>query len=98
MSYRSTTIDGPGVQGTISVGTTAVLLQVGASPLEDRKIVSIQPTGNQVYYGYTSAVTTSTGTRIFKDQLLQLEATDSLEVYLISNNAGGIAVRITEVA
>ena len=68
--YSSDRLDGPGVEGVISVGTTAVEVKVGGSPLDDRKVVTIQPEGNSVYWGYTSSVTTSTGTRVFKDQML----------------------------
>lgn len=96
--FNSQALDGPGLQGVISVGTTPILLKVGATVLAERKIVSIQPEGNKVYFGYTSGVTTSTGTRVFKDQIIQLEATSSLDIYLVSDKGSGISVRITEVS
>lgn len=90
-------LKGDGVQGNITVGTTAVEAKVGASALTNRGNLSVQPKDNSVYYGYTNAVTTSTGTRIFKNQTVWFDVSDSTTVYLIADGAGK-DVRITEVA
>jgi hypothetical protein len=90
-------LNGPGVQGALSVSTTAVELKVGATPLDQRAVVTIQPLDGDVYYGYTSGVTASTGTKIFKGQVYPLEATDQLPVYIVAAS-GTIDVRITEVS
>lgn len=97
-NYASGRIDGPGVYGTISVGTTAVEAKVGASVEESRKVVTIQPMGNKVYYGLDSSVTTATGTRIFKNQILELNYYETVSIWLISDDAGGVDCRITEVS
>ena len=85
------------VYGTLTVGTTAVEVKVGASPLDRRKLVTIQPMDNAVYWGYDSSVTTSTGTRVFKDQYLPLQVGPDITVFLIAN-AAGKDVRIGELA
>jgi hypothetical protein len=89
--------NGPGLEGALAVSTTPILLKVGASALEERAMVSIQPTNGVIYYGYTSSVTSLTGTKVFKNQLLPLEATSTLTVYLVAAS-GTVDVRITEKA
>jgi hypothetical protein len=89
------TCDGPGVQGNIVVSTTPVLLKVGSTALEDRDVVSIQPIDGIVYFGYDNTVTASTGTKVFKNQFISLEAADKLTVYLVTAS-GSVNVRITE--
>lgn len=90
-------LNGPGVQGALSVGTTAVEVKVGDSALEQRAVITIQPLDGDVYYGYDIGVTSSTGTKVFKGQVFPLEATDQLPVYVVSAS-GTIDVRITEVS
>lgn len=89
-------LDGPGVSGSLNVTTSAVELKVNASALEDRKVVTIQPLDGDVYFGYDSSVTSSTGTKVFKGQYFPLEAGDQLTVYLVADS-GTVDVRITEV-
>ena len=89
-------LDGPGVYGTLSV-STATELKVGGSALEERKVVSFQPVDGDIYYGYDSSVSTSTGTLVLKNQLVIIEAGTTLPVWLIAAT-GTVDVRITEVA
>lgn len=89
-------LDGPGVSGSLNVTTSAAELKVNASALEDRKVVTIQPLDGDVYFGYDSSVTSSTGTKVFKGQYFPLEAGDQLTVYLVADS-GTVDVRITEV-
>lgn len=89
-------LDGPATYGNIPVGTTAVELKVGALPLSERAVVTIQPLTEAVYFGYDSSVTITTGTKVFKGQVYSLEAGTDLPVFLISENPGN-DVRITEV-
>lgn len=89
-------LDGPGSYTNITVGTTAVEVKVGASRLDQRAMITIQPLTEPVYFGYDSSVTIATGTKIFAGQVFPLEAGDKLEVYIISENPGN-DVRITEV-
>lgn len=89
-------LNGPGVNGALSVTSTASEVKVGSSRLEDRSIVTIQPLTADVWYGYDNGVTSSTGTKIFKGQVFPLEATSSLPVYVVAES-GTVDVRITEV-
>lgn len=87
-------IDGAGTQGAISVGTTPVEVKVGASRLANRKSVTIQPTNGPVYWGWTSGVTTSTGTKVFTWQVVEFAVADT-PVYVVSQSIGQ-NVRVTE--
>lgn len=89
-------LDGPGLYGSLSVSTTAVEVKVGASVDEDRQVVTVQPLDGDIYYGYNSSVTTSTGTKIFQGQFFPFEASRRLSIYLIAES-GTVDVRITEV-
>lgn len=90
-------LDGPAVYGFLNVTTTAVEVKVGASVHTDRKVITIQPIDGEVYFGYDSSVTSSTGTKIFKGQVYPLEAGELLPVWIVAAS-GTINVRITEVA
>lgn len=94
--YNSTVLDGPSVYGSITVGTTPVELKVGASPFEERKAVTLISLNRNVYLGYDASVTTSTGTLVFKNQLLLLEASSSMSIYLVATN--NTDVRIAELS
>jgi hypothetical protein len=90
--------DGVGVQGAITVTNTATEVKVGASPLENRKSVTVYNNGNQtIYWGYTNAVTTSTGTPIEKKQTVEFAVGDGQSIWLIASS-GSQDVRITEAA
>lgn len=90
--------DGPGLHGALNVtDAIAVEVKVGGSNAEERKVVSIQPIDGKIYYGYSSGVTSSNGTLISKKQLVYLETSVQLSIYIIANN-GTVDVRITEVS
>ena len=89
-------LDGPAVYGSKSVTTTPQELKVNASVLDKRKFVTMQPIDGDIYFGYSSSVTTSTGTKVFKGQFFPMEATDSLPIYIVS--AGTVDTRIAEIA
>lgn len=78
----------------MSVSTSAVEAKVGGSRLANRKMLSITPTNGTVYRGSSNAVTTSTGTPIFKNQSVTISFTDNVAVWLIAGSA--IDVRIEE--
>jgi len=85
-----------GVEGAITVGTSATLAKVGASNLANRKTLTVFNNSNStIYWGYTSGITTSTGTPIFKNQLAVWDVGPNTSVYLIAGSAGN-NVRITE--
>jgi len=91
---------GPGVEGALTVGTTAVEVKVGGSPLTTRKLVTVYNNSNStIYWGYTSGVTTTTGTPIFKNQTgrWDISAETNAKIYLIAGSAGN-NTRITESA
>ena len=86
-----------GLHAALSVGTTAIELKVGATALLDRKFVTVQPKGTGMFFGYSNAVTTATGTELFKNQTLIIPVGAGISVWLIAT-AGTIDVRIGELA
>ena len=87
---------GPGLEGALSVGLTAVEAKVGASVLAARRVLTVfNNSGHVIYWGRTSSVTVSTGTPIFNQQFLTFDAEDIAPIYLISAIAGS-DVRLTE--
>lgn len=86
-----------GVQAALIVGTSATLLKVGASALVNRRYVTFQPKDTGVFWGYTSGVTTATGTEVFKDQYITLPCGAGVTVYLIATSASK-NVRIGELS
>lgn len=85
-----------GLQAALTVGTTAVEVRVGASKLANRRLVTVMPQ-DDMFWGWTSGVTTATGTPIFKNQLVTFEVNDTVTIYLIASTAAKSA-RITECA
>jgi hypothetical protein len=90
-------LNGPAVHGALSVTTTPQEVKVGASRLEERNVLTIQPLNGDVYFGYSDSVTSLTGTKIYQGQVFPLEATDELPVWIVAAS-GTIDVRITEVS
>lgn len=89
-------INNAGVQGALSVSTTAIEVRVGASRLVNRKLVTVFNDGSAtVYWGYTNAVTAVNGTPIFKNQIHSWDAGDSISIWLIAAS-GSHTCRITE--
>lgn len=85
-----------GVQGSVSVASSAIEAKVGASRLEYRKLLTVHNDGpNIVYWGYTSAVTSSTGTPLYRNQLATWTIGDGLGIWLVSAT-GTNTVRVTE--
>ena len=87
-----------GTQGAITVGTSAVEAKVGSTALSNRKNLTIyNNSGNTIYWGYTSAVTTSTGSLLLRDSIAIFDVGPNTSVFLIGSNTGN-NVRITESA
>jgi hypothetical protein len=85
-----------GVQGTVSVTTSAIEAKVGALKLVNRKLLTVFNDGSaSVYWGYTNAVTAANGTPIFKSQIHSWDIGDSLSIWLIAA-AGTHTCRVTE--
>lgn len=89
-------LDGPSVNGSLLVTDSAIELKVEASVLEERAVVTIQPLDGVVYYGFSSSVTASNGTKIFKGQFFSLEAGQTETVFLVAESGQTVDVRITE--
>ena len=89
------TIGSGGLQANLAVGVAAVEVKVGASRLAIRKVVTIFPFDADMFWGFSNTVTTSTGTPIFKNQLLVLNASDTCQIWVVCASAGKNA-RITE--
>lgn len=85
-----------GTQGALTVGTSAVEAKVGASPLANRKTLTVHNNSNStIYWGYTSGVTTANGTPLYKDQFAVWDVGPGTSVYLIAGSAGN-ETRVTE--
>jgi hypothetical protein len=91
----SETLSSGGLEAEITVGTTPVEVKVGVSKLAGRVLITAQPVDADMWWGYTSGVTTATGTKIFKDQVARWAASDVTTVYLVASAAGKKA-RVTE--
>jgi hypothetical protein len=79
------------IEGTITVGTSAVELKIGASALANRKFASIDNSSNvTIYWGFTSGVTTTTGERIYKDSKARWRVGPNQKIYLIAGTAGNV--------
>lgn len=89
------TIKSGGLYGNLSVGTSAVEVKVGGSKLTGRRLVTIFPVDRDMWWGYSNAVTTSTGTPVFKSQFLVFDADDTATIYLVTDAASKNA-RISE--
>jgi hypothetical protein len=69
----------------LTVGTSAVELKVGASALANRKYVTMRPKDNTIYFGFSNAVTSTTGMKMFKDEFYMLPV--GVAVWLIADGA-----------
>jgi hypothetical protein len=89
--------DNSGVDGSLSVGTTALAARVGGANLANRKLLIIQAIGGVIYWGFSASVTTATGKRIEKGATTFLPFGPNTTVYLIAAGAGN-DTRIGEAA
>lgn len=91
----------PSAPTSLTVGTTAVELKVGANRLSERRVVIVQPINYDIYWCYrdtdnsTAAPTTANAFKIFKGQWMQIECSDLLAIWLVA--AQDTDVRIQEV-
>jgi hypothetical protein len=84
-----------GVQGSLTVGTTAIEAKAEATRLANRKVLAIYNNSVQtIFWGFTSGVTTSTGIPLQKGELLVLKVSD-VSVWLIAGTNNN-NVRIVE--
>jgi hypothetical protein len=95
-------LDGPSAHATLSVNATTVQeVKAGASALEERKVITIQPANKiYIYFGDgisapSSATVIANGMTLFKDALMSFEATYMQPVYILSVS-GTVSVKIAE--
>ena len=89
------TIGSGGAQANLAVGLTSVEVRVGAARLAVRKVVTVFPFDADMFWGFSNTVSVSTGTPIFKNQLVVLNASEFCQIWIICASAGKNA-RITE--
>lgn len=89
-------LNGSSVFAALTVGTSAVEIKVGGSPLANRKNVTLHNNSLfTLYWGYSNAVTTSTGTPIVANQFVEWDVGPLQSIYVIAAVAGN-NTRITE--
>lgn len=92
------TCNNGGVNSTLSIdNVTAVELKVGIFRLVGRKYIHLQVVSNNIFYGFSAAVTPLNGIQLFTNQLLILPIGDQMGIWLISNKAGQTA-QIAEIS
>ena len=89
-------LDGPALNGALSV-STAVEVKVGASVLPERKVISLQPTDGDIWFGFSSSDLDTKGSLIRQGQYFLIECTDKLPAY-IQAVSGTVDVRVSEIA
>lgn len=94
--YVSDVSNNGGVEGALTVGTSAVEVKVGGSALANRKLVTLSNnSAATIYWGYTSGVTTTTGTPLLKGQERGWECGPGTSIWVIAGTAS-LNTRITE--
>jgi hypothetical protein len=87
-----------GIQGILTVGTTAVEVKIGSTKLVGRKFVTLFNNSNTVFYwGFNNSVTINTGTPIYKDQFYSWNMTGDISIFVIAGS-NNLEARITESA
>lgn len=66
-------------------------------PLANRKGIYIQPLAAGLYLGFDSGVSHVTGIKLFKDQLVYIEASELATIYIVASTGLNIQARIWEV-
>lgn len=79
-----------------SITTTAALALGGGSALANRKALHITPTNGTIYWGYSSSVTTASGTPLFSNQTRDFSIGPNITVYVIA--ATTVDCRIAELS
>jgi hypothetical protein len=85
-----------GVNGSVSVSTSAVEAKVSGTALTNRKNLTLfNNSSNTVYWGYSSSVSTSNGTPLFKNQYVSFSIGENTAIWLIAAS-GSNDIRVTE--
>lgn len=88
-------LSSPAVEGTISVGTTPVLLKVGGTNFSTRKFVMFEAPSN-MRWGFSSAISPTVGYNARKGDIVRIAANNLRDVYLVS--ATTVSVFCSEVS
>lgn len=94
-SILGATIRSGSVYGTLSVGTSATQLKVGASDLSDRHTLIVHnDSGNTIYVGFDNSVTTSNGLPIANgdERSFFFDPNDGLNLFGIAGSASTVRV------
>lgn len=96
----SDTVNGAGVQGALNVtNASATEVKVGGSPHSNRKLVTLYNNSSVIFYwGWTNAVTSSSGTPIQPQQFASWNAGPSATIYVIAASGTTNDSRVTEAA
>lgn len=97
-NYRNLSRTGDtGIYTVITVGVIPVELKVGVTALKNRDSLILQPKGNGIFYAFDNLVTPLTGIKLFKDQMIALDVTDSISIYAVTAS-GTVDIVVQEVA
>jgi len=80
-----------GTFGALSV-TSAALACVSGTNKAARKLLVISPQTGDLYWGFTSAVTTSTGMLIERKEKAIFQATDACDIYIVSASTNDVRI------
>ena len=96
-------LDGPSKQDAISIDDITVIeVKIDASPLDERKVITLQPNGKiRVFFGDGSSVPNAAtvlakGFLHYKNAVRSYEASDSQTVYMIAETGGATEVIVAE--
>lgn len=85
-----------GAHGPLTISTTSLEAKVGVSKLQYRRSLSVYNNSNTtIYWGYSSAVTITSGTPLPPHTLTTWRIGESISVWLIASSVGN-NVRVTE--
>jgi hypothetical protein len=88
-TYFSAISASNGVSGALTVGTSAVAVRVGASNYALRSVLSLfNNSANTIYWGFTNAVTTSTGFPIPAASAFKWNVDPGVTIWAIAAGAG----------
>ena len=96
-------LDGPSSQDAVNITNTAITeVKVGASVLEERKVITLQPDGKiRVFFGDgllapSVSDVLNKGLKQGKNTIRTYEAAASQDIYIIADNGGSVEVIIIE--
>jgi len=89
-------LDGPALNEALSV-SSAVEVKAGASKLDERKVITIQPIDGDIWFGFSSSDLSTKGSLIKQGQYFLLACSAQPAAY-VHADSGTVDVRISEIA